>query len=92
MSALIIFAATFGVVFCLGFQSINVNQGNYKLAFLTSTLIGVFNLVILKMIPAVHVWTDMAAYIIGGPIAIMTAMYVHARWVRPHMKAKSDGR
>ena len=45
MNALLIFAATFTMVFGLGFQSLNVNRGHPKAAFLTSFLIGTGNLV-----------------------------------------------
>ncbi|WP_025040992.1 hypothetical protein [Nitrosospira briensis] len=79
MTALIIFAATFVVVFALGFQSLNVNQGHHKAAFINSLIIGASNLVILKMIPASSSLLEIAAYLMGGPFGIVASMWVHRR-------------
>lgn len=40
MTALALLASTFGLVFALGLQSLNVNGGHMRLAFLTSFAIG----------------------------------------------------
>lgn len=45
MTALILFVSTFVAVFALGFQSLNVNQGHYRAAALTSFAIGGGNLI-----------------------------------------------
>lgn len=86
MAELTLFASTFGVVFCLGFQSLTVNAGHYVLAFCCSLLIGAFNLLLFKTAPHVEGASQIAAYLIGGPLAIVSAMYVHrnfvARWLR----------
>lgn len=78
MTAMILFVSTFIVVFALGFQSLNVNQGHYKAAALTSFAIGGGNLMILKMVPNGDI-AAMAAYLIAGPLAIMASMWVHKR-------------
>lgn len=78
MTALILFVSTFVAVFALGFQSLNVNQGHYRAAALTSFAIGGGNLMILKMVPAGDLYA-MAAYLTAGPLAIMASMWVHRR-------------
>ena len=78
MTHLLLFASTFIVVFALGFQSQNVNQGHYRAAALTSFFIGGGNLMILKMVPDGDI-SAMAAYLIAGPLAIVASMYVHRR-------------
>lgn len=78
MTALILFLSTFVAVFALGFQSLNVNQGHYRAAALTSFAIGGGNLMILKMVPAGDLYA-MVAYLIAGPLAIMASMWVHRR-------------
>lgn len=78
MPALILFISTFVAVFALGFQSLNVNQGHYRAAALTSFAIGGGNLLILKMVPNGDFYA-MAAYLVAGPLAIMASMWVHRR-------------
>jgi hypothetical protein len=78
MNALILFISTFVMVFALGFQSLNVNHGHYRAAFMTSFAIGGGNLVILKMVPDGDLYA-IAAYLIAGPLAITAGMWVHER-------------
>lgn len=79
MTALVIFASTFVLVFALGFQSLNVNNGHYKAAFLTSFAIGVSNLALFKTVPQADVF-EIAAYLIAGPFAITASMWAHDKW------------
>jgi hypothetical protein len=84
-SAALLFAATFGVVFALGLQSLNVNGGHRLMAFLTSFCIGAANLVLFKVLPAQTDALQVAAYLLGGPLGILASMSVHpylARWAR----------
>lgn len=79
-----LFASTFGVVFFLGFQSLSVNAGHYWLAAINSLVIGSFNLVLFKMAPQVSGPVETAAYLLGGPLAIVCAMRTHkhvAAWL-----------
>ena len=92
MNELILFGATFGVVFMLGFQSLNVNGGHYVLAFLSSFLIGSFNLALYKLAPEAQTVTEVAAFLTGGPLGIIAAMLVHRRWVQPFMRRKNGQR
>lgn len=78
MTSIVIFASTFVAVFALGFQSLNVNQGHYRAAALTSFAIGGGNLMILKMVPDGDL-AAMTAYLIAGPLAIVASMWVHRR-------------
>ncbi|MDP3088838.1 MAG: hypothetical protein Q8M99_11715 [Methylotenera sp.] len=79
MTALLIFISTFVLVFALGFQSLNVNNGHYKAAFLTSFAIGVANLVLFKTVPQADL-LDISAYLIAGPFAITASMKAHGWW------------
>lgn len=77
-TALTLFASTFMVVFCLGLQSQFVNNGYYKFAFFNSLTIGGSNLLILKNLPATPLQD--AAYLSGGALAIVLAMWVFSKW------------
>lgn len=81
MTAIIIFASTFVLVFALGFQSLNVNNGHYKAAFMTSFAIAVSNLVLFKTVPQAN-WLEIAAYLSAGPCAIVSSMWCHQRWMK----------
>jgi hypothetical protein len=81
MTALIIFGSTFVLVFALGFQSLNVNNGHYKAAFFTSFAIALSNLVLFKTVPQAGVM-EIAAYLTSGPFAIVASMWAHRKWVR----------
>lgn len=76
MNELALFVSTFILVFALGLQSLNVNGGHYMAAFFTSFLIGVGNLVVLKLAPTAT-GTEIAAFLSGGPLGIICAMKVH---------------
>lgn len=85
MSELLLFGSTFGTVFFLGFQSLSVNSGHYWIAGLNSLIIGSFNLVLYKTAPHVSAPWEIAAYVTGGPLGIVCAMYVHRNFVGPWM-------
>ncbi len=80
MNEIMLFGSTFVAVFALGMQSLNVNGGHLRAAFMTSFLIGASNLVILKLVPNATV-SEMAAYLIGGPFGIAASMWVHPRLI-----------
>lgn len=87
MTELTLFLSSFLLVFALGLQSLNVNGGHYVAAFFTSFLIGGGNLIVLKLAPNAGA-TEMAAYLLGGPLGIICSMIFHAyakrtmRWLR----------
>ena len=80
MTELALFASTFALVFALGMQSLNVNGGHYKAAFVNSFLIGASNLSVLKIVPHANVM-EMCAYLMGGPFGIIASMWIHRRTI-----------
>ena len=80
MTELILFASVFVSVFALGVQSLNVNNGHYLAAFVTSFVIGVAHLALYRYMPD-PTWTQIAAYLTGGPFGIVTAMWFHKRTI-----------
>lgn len=81
MTELALFVSTFIVVFALGLQSLNVNNGHYVPAFFTSFLIGGANLALFKLAPDAT-GTQIAAYLSGGPLGIVCAMRFFRWWRR----------
>lgn len=81
MSELFLFGSTFVLVFALGLQSLNVNGGHYVAAFLTSFVIGAMNMVLYKLAPNAS-WSEIAAYLVGGPLGIVMSMVTHRRLIR----------
>lgn len=80
---LAIFAAGFASVFLLGFQSRNVNHGNYGWAAATSFLIAVAQASIWSRITAPGAdAASVAVYGFSGSCGITAAMYVHNRLIR----------
>lgn len=77
-TALILFVSTFLLVFALGLQSLNVNGGHHKAAFVTSLLIGSMQMVMLKLGPDAD-WLQIAGYLAGGPFGIIASMWFHKR-------------
>lgn len=77
MTELALFFSTFMLVFALGLQSLNVNNGRHMAAFFTSFMIGGANLVVLRLAPNAS-GSEIAAYLSGGPIGILCAMKVFA--------------
>ena len=77
MTELALFVSTFGLVFCLGTQSLNVNGGHKLLAAMTSFGISAANITVLKIMPGPTGVIEVAAYCLGGPAGILTSMYIH---------------
>lgn len=74
-------ASCFVLVFALGAQSLNVNNGHYIAAAFTSFFIGGGQLVLFKLAPNAN-WTEMASFLIGGPFGITASMWAHPHLVR----------
>ena len=66
MTSAALFASTFALVFFLGLQYLNVNNGHYRAAFFTSFGIGIGNLVLFKLAPEAS-GIEIAAFLLGGP-------------------------
>lgn len=80
MTAVLLFTATFSLVFALGLQSLNVNGGHRMLAALTSFGIGSAQLLLFKTLPGPTTDLDIAAYLAGGPLGILASMWAHP-WI-----------
>ena len=85
MSSLLLFASTFISVFALGLQSLNVNQGHYLAAGITSVLISTGHIFLYRFMPDANV-LDALGYYAGGIAGITASMWVHPRlkawWAR----------
>ncbi len=77
---LVLFFSTFVTVFAMGLQSLNVNGGHYKAAFINSVIIGGSNLLLYKVMPNANP-ADIIAYLSGGPFGIVSSMYFHKRTI-----------
>lgn len=81
MTALALFVSTFVLVFALGIQSLNVNNGHRRLAMFTSLFIGSSQMVLFKLAPDAS-WLEAASFLLGGTIGIYAAMCSHPHLVR----------
>ena len=84
MTLTALFGSTIVVVFALGAQSLLVNNGRYAAAFANSIIIGICNLVLFKLAPQATAG-EMVAFLSGGPLGIVSAM-----WVFRHLHRKSE--
>lgn len=75
-----IFLAGFGSVFLLGFQSRNVNHGNFGWAAVTSFAIAIMQTTLWGQLFANLNWVSSIVYGLSGACGITLSMYVHARW------------
>jgi hypothetical protein len=89
MTELTLFASTFILVFALGAQSLNVNNGHYVAAAPTSFVIGAGQMVLFKTAPHAS-WSEIAAFLVGGPFGIMASMWSHPRLVRIIKRSQSS--
>ena len=80
MTGLTLFASTFALVFLLGVQQLNVQHGHQLAACVTSLFIGLSQLALYKMAPDAS-GVEIACYLAGGPLAIVSAMKAHP-WLR----------
>ena len=78
MTELTLFASTFILVFALGAQSLNVNNGHYWAAAFTSFAIGSSQMVLFKLAPHAS-WSEITAFVMGGPFGITASMWAHPR-------------
>lgn len=88
MNTLALFISTFILVFALGIQSLNVNNGHRMAAMLTSLFIGASQMVLFKLAPSAN-WFETAAFLLGGPFGIYAAMVAHPQLVRIIKRRKS---
>jgi hypothetical protein len=78
-----IFLAGFASVFMLGFQSRNVNHGNFRWAAGSAFIIGITSASLWSNItaPGVGILGGLV-YGLSGALAITSSMYVHKRFIQ----------
>jgi hypothetical protein len=76
--ALLVFLGTWLSVFTLGLQSLNVNQGHYFAAAVTSLGIGAGHVLLYKYMPTAD-WLELGGYFAGGVTGITASMWIHPR-------------
>lgn len=82
MNLILLAIISFIQVFALGFQSRNVNSGNYGWAAGTSFFIGLSQAAVWRSVTAKHSGAlEALVYGCAGSIGITTSMYVHHRWI-----------
>jgi len=81
MIVLALFVSTFLLVMALGAQSLLVNNGRYLGAFFNSLIIGTGNLILYKLAPNAS-GVEIAAFLLGGPFGICSAMYLLRKYHR----------
>ncbi len=89
MTIVILAAVSFIQVFALGFQSRNVNHGNYGWAAGTSFFIGMSQAMVWRRItnPSAGLM-EVVVYAVSGAIGIVCAMYIHQRFIStPHPRS-----
>lgn len=78
----VVFVAGFASIFLLGFQSRNVNHGNYRWAAMTSFAIAIMQTTLWGALFRDLSWPAVLVYGASGALGIVSSMYVHQRWVR----------
>lgn len=79
----LIFIAGFGSVFMLGFQSRNVNGGNYGWAACTSFCIAIMQTTLWGRLFSDLTWAAAVVYGLSGACGITLSMWTHKRFVGP---------
>lgn len=81
MNALILLVSMFVFVLSLGLQIQTSNNGNYLGAFFSSMLVAATQIGAFRVVHATTTW-EFAAYLIGGPVGMVTSMYLYRRHAR----------
>lgn len=78
MSYVVLFLCGFVQVFALGFQSRNVNTGQYLYAGLTSLFVGMSQVAVWHRVMApTSSWIEAAVYGLSGAFGITASMWFH---------------
>jgi hypothetical protein len=80
MHLVLIFIAGFTTVFLYGFQSRNVNCGDYGWAVVTSFAISLTTVTIWEMLDTSG-WTEIVVYGLSGACGVTCSMLIHKRFV-----------
>lgn len=76
MKEIALYGGSFTLVFALSFQQHHVQCRRYRFAFINAAIIGMLNLLMIKLGSQASP-TEMLAYISGGPMGSVVAMWVH---------------
>jgi uncharacterized protein YebE (UPF0316 family) len=79
LTLLVIFIAGYASIFLLGFQSLVVNAGNYKLAAGNSFLIAIMNTTLWGHLFKDLNWQTTLVYGLSGSLGIISSMAVHRK-------------
>lgn len=90
MTELALFASAFIAVFALGFQQQNVIHRHYKSAALTSFAIGASQIFLWRTLPAADA-SQIIATLLGGPVGVTAAMWVHPKILTRKRTWASEG-
>lgn len=77
-SSILVLVSAFVTVFCLGLQSLNVNQGHYAAAIVTSFFISTGSIFLYRYM-AVSTPADITCFYIGASSGIAFSIYFHRR-------------
>lgn len=81
MNETLIFVAQFSMIFLLGVQQLNVRDGHYIGAAITSLLLGVTGFTITSIVGKLQLEDLLrpigVTFLVAGPIGITAAMYSH---------------
>lgn len=83
MTLLVIFVAGYASVFLLGFQSLAVNAGNYRIAAGNSFLIAIMNTTLWGHLFKDLSWEASIVYGLSGSLGIVSSMLIHRKWIKP---------
>jgi hypothetical protein len=88
-NAFLLFIAQFCMIFLLGVQSLNVRDGHYVGAAITSLLLGIVGFTITSIIGKLHIEDLMTvvgcSFLVAGPLGIVSAMASHG-WLVEHFR------
>jgi hypothetical protein len=82
MALLELFVVSYFSVFVLGFQSRNINSGQFALAAMCSIGIGLSNAYVWRHITMANAsWAEWITYSVAGGVGITSAMWFHRRFI-----------
>jgi hypothetical protein len=76
-----LFLSAFATVFLLGIQQQNVHGRHYLAAVVTSVGIGTAQIFLWRLVPEASA-SEIVATLAGGPVGIVSAMWLHPRIAR----------
>jgi len=78
MNAFLLFLSSLTIVFAIAFQQHNVHYRRYRLAAINAMVIDAMHLLLLKLGTTAGMM-EMAAFLFGGPLGTLAAMWLNDR-------------